>query len=400
MYKEYYKLNKNPFQITPDHEVFFASKGHKKALSYLQYGLSQGEGFIVITGDIGTGKTTIVKNLIAGLDANTHIAKQIVTTNLEEQDLMEMVCEAFGLVSKGLTKAALLNQFQAFLMSAHKLGRRVVLIVDEVQNLPGKTVEELRMLSNFQVENRSLMQSFLVGQKEFVATLQGDDMEQLRQRVIASCHLGPLKKEETKDYINYRLEASGWGGDDLFDSQAFELIYGLTDGVPRRINVFCDRILLFGYLEEIIFFTAKHIKLVADELADEITSPIKIRKREELSSYFSEIQKKYDSHAKKALSANKVDDNLEKDIEDFFDNNKKKLAPEIKKTKTKHIAKKESRRKKINRLEAQKQKAKPRQVKAGVSEDFVDIEETIKDFESRVEKEIQEYKNTLKVNLQ
>jgi len=392
MYKEYYKLNKNPFQITPDQEVFFASKGHKKALSYLQYGLSQGEGFIVITGDIGTGKTTIVKNLIAGLDAKTHIAKQIVTTNLEEQDLMEMVCETFDLMSKGLTKAALLNQFQAFLISAHKLGRKVVLIVDEVQNLPAKTVEELRMLSNFQIENRPLMQSFLVGQKEFVATLQGEDMEQLRQRVIASCHLSPLKTEETKDYINYRLESSGWVGDDLFDAQAFELIYGLTDGVPRRINVFCDRILLFGFLEEISFFTAKHIKLVANELADEITSPIKIRKPEELSSYFSEMQKKYDNKLKKSLIV-KVDNSDD-------DNSNKKLEPKIKKIKTERIEKKEIQRTKNNQEVKRKQRAKPRQVKVSVSEGFVDIEETIKDFESRVEKEIQEYKSTLKVNLQ
>ncbi len=393
MYKKYYKLNKNPFQITPDQEVFFASKGHKKALSYLQYGLSQGEGFIVITGDIGTGKTTIVKNLIAGLDAKTHIAKQIVTTNLEEQDLMEMVCETFDLMSKGLTKAALLNQFQAFLISAHKLGRRVVLIVDEVQNLPAKTVEELRMLSNFQVENRPLMQSFLVGQKEFVATLQGEDMEQLRQRVIASCHLSPLKREETKDYINYRLDSSGWTGGDLFDAQAFELIYGLTDGVPRRINVFCDRILLFGFLEEISFFAAKHIKLVANELADEITSPIKMRKPEELSSYFSEIQKKYDNKLKKSLIVK---------VNNSDDNSKKKLEPKVKKIRTERIEKKETQRTKNNKVVKQKQivKPRPRQIKTSDSEGFVDIEETIKDFESRVEKEIQEYKSTLKVNLQ
>jgi len=188
----------------------------------------------------------------------------------------------------------------------------------------------------------------------------------------------------------------------LFDNQAFELIYGLTDGVPRRINVFCDRILLFGYLEEILFFTAKHIKLVADELADEITSPIKIRKREDLSSYFNEIQKKYDNKPKKTLVVKNADDNLEKDIDDFFDNNKKKNSPEIKRATTKHIVKKEIKRTKKNQpvVRKQKQKAKPRQVKTGASEDFVDIEETIKDFESRVEKEIQQYKSTLKVNFQ
>ncbi len=149
------------------------------------------------------------------------------------------------------------------------------------------------MLSNFQIDNKPLIQSFLVGQKEFIKTLQHKDMEQLRQRVIASSHLGPLKQEETKLYINYRLKEAGWTGGELFDAQAIDLIHDLTEGVPRRINVFCDRILLFGYLEEIKFFTPEHIKIVADELADEITSPIKDQKHEEVLGYSNEIQKSY-----------------------------------------------------------------------------------------------------------
>lgn len=297
MYKEYYKLQHNPFQMTPDPRIFFASKGHKRALSYLQYGLSQGEGFIVITGDIGTGKTTIVKNLIAGLDHQTYIAKQLVTTHLEEHDLMEMICESFELISIGLTKAALLNQFKAFLNSAHKLGRRVVLVVDEVQNLPAKTVEELRMLSNFQVNNKPLIQSFLVGQKEFITTLQDSSMEQLRQRVIASCHLGPLKENETNLYVNYRLKEAGWAGGPLFDDEALRLVHELTEGVPRRINVFCDRIMLFGYLEEVSFFTVEHIHMVADELEDEITSPIKLRKKNGVSHLLRQVQANNTSHS-------------------------------------------------------------------------------------------------------
>ncbi len=369
MYKEYYKLEKNPFQMTPDHRIFFASKGHKRALSYLQYGLSQGEGFIVITGDIGTGKTTIVKNLIAGLDHKTYIAKELVTTNLKDHDLMEMICESFELISKGLSKAALLNQFKAFLNSAHKLGRRVVLVVDEVQNLPPKTVEELRMLSNFQVDNKPLIQSFLVGQKEFIQTLQSDDMEQLRQRVIASCHLGPLKKEETKLYIQYRMKVAGWSGKELFDAHAMALIHELTEGVPRRINVFCDRILLFGYLEEIKFFNAEHITLVADELADEITSPIKIRRHEEVSSYFSEVQTTYAKNNTKntSLQKNQLSD-------------------------------------RTNNLVVSSESVMPlntvgqKEIKVEMSSDFLDIEETIKDFESRVEKEIQAFKNTIDKN--
>ena len=275
MYKDFYQLKTLPFTMSPDPRFFFASKGHKRALSYLQYGLTQGEGFIVITGDIGTGKTTIVKNLLKKLDPKTFIARQLVTTYLEGQDLIEMLCESFDLPSSGLTKANLLNQLQKYFIQSYRQNKRIVLIVDEVQNLPAKTVEELRMLSNFQLDNKSLIQSFLVGQKEFIATLQGENMEQLRQRVIASTHLGPLKQQETQQYINYRLKQSGWSGSDLFNEHAYLLIHELTEGVPRRINVFCDRILLFGYLEEVDFFTEEHINLVADELSTEITSPVK-----------------------------------------------------------------------------------------------------------------------------
>ena len=363
MYKEYYKLKHNPFQMTPDPRVFFASKGHKRALSYLQYGLNQGEGFIVVTGDIGTGKTTIVKNLIAGLDPKTFIAKQLVTTQLQEHDLMEMICESFELISKGLSKAALLNQFKAFLNSAHKLGRRVVLIVDEVQNLPAKTVEELRMLSNFQIDNQSLIQSFLVGQKEFINTLQDSSMEQLRQRVIASCHLSPLKEDETRNYINYRLNESGWSGDRLFDDSALNLINELTEGVPRRINVFCDRIMLFGYLEEVSSFTVEHIKIVADELADEITSPIKNRKLLDKSVYSTDVHnnKSQQSYSKPQAVANHADP-MPIDLASH---------------------------------KAHKKVTKPVLKKPVVSSDFVDIEETIQDFEDRVNKEIEAFKESI-----
>ncbi len=382
MYKDYYKLTHNPFQMTPDPKIFFASKGHKRALSYLQYGLSQGEGFIVITGDIGTGKTTIVKNLIAGLDHQTYIAKELVTTHLEEHDLMEMICESFELISKGLSKAALLNQFKAFLNSANKLGRRVVLVVDEVQNLPAKTVEELRMLSNFQVNNKPLIQSFLVGQKEFIKTLQHENMEQLRQRVIASCHLGPLKPEETKYYIKYRLTESGWHGGELFDDAALTLIHDLTEGVPRRINVFCDRILLFGYLEEIDFFTKEHIKVVADELADEITSPIKSERHDEINLLLSGEQ--YDDSAMESEPEPVTIPKSEPKVE----------TPKIEAPKVK-----------VPKVEALKIEAKAELIKPEVKQkeitarelpsDFVDIEETIKDFESRVEEEIKAFKESL-----
>ena len=376
MYKEYYKLKHNPFQMTPDPRIFFASKGHKRALSYLQYGLSQGEGFIVVTGDIGTGKTTIVKNLIAGLDPKTYIAKQLVTTHLEDHDLMEMICESFELISKGLTKAALLNQFRAFLNSAHRLGRRVVLVVDEVQNLPAKTVEELRMLSNFQIDNKPLIQSFLVGQKNFIKTLQDSSMEQLRQRVIASCHLGPLKEEETKHYINYRLHEAGWSGGNLFDDNALMLIHRLTEGVPRRINVFCDRILLFGYLEEISFFTREHVQIVAEELSEEITSPLVLQNKDDVARLINTEQKKYEHALSEQQAINNQAETFSSSIPD------EPVVPQSAPKAPEPV---------------QHKFEKPVAMASGSTE-FVDIEETIKDFESRVEQEIASFKQSLDKN--
>ena len=376
MYKEYYKLKHNPFQMTPDPRIFFASKGHKRALSYLQYGLSQGEGFIVVTGDIGTGKTTIVKNLIAGLDPKTYIAKQLVTTHLEDHDLMEMICESFELISKGLTKAALLNQFRAFLNSAHRLGRRVVLVVDEVQNLPAKTVEELRMLSNFQIDNKPLIQSFLVGQKNFIKTLQDSSMEQLRQRVIASCHLGPLKEEETKHYINYRLHEAGWSGGNLFDDNALMLIHRLTEGVPRRINVFCDRILLFGYLEEISFFTREHVQIVAEELSEEITSPLVLQNKDDVARLINTEQKKYEHALSEQQAINNQAETFSSSIPD------EPVVPQSAPKAPEPV---------------QHKVEKPVAMASGSTE-FVDIEETIKDFESRVEQEIASFKQSLDKN--
>jgi len=303
MYKDYYHLNALPFNMSPDPRFYFSSKGHNKAMSYLQYGMTQGEGFIVITGDIGTGKTTIVKNLLKQLDPNSFIARQLVSTYLDEGDLIEIVSESFDLSTKGLSKAGLLNQLKKFFINSYKQNKRILLIVDEVQNLPLKTVEELRMLSNFQLDDTDapLIQSFLVGQKEFIETLQSDRMEQLRQRVIASTHLGPLKENETEEYINYRLTASGWTGGDLFDHDSCLLIHELTEGVPRRINVFCDRILLYGFLEEIDRFTVGHINLVADELSKEITSPVK-KKQVSDKSMPIELKNEPDKISKKTKS--------------------------------------------------------------------------------------------------
>src|SRR6266568_1595649 len=202
MYESFYGLTGKPFQLNPDPAFYFGSRGHKRAFAYLQYGLYQSEGFIVITGEIGAGKTTIVRSLFEQLDREKVVAAQLVSTHLDADDMLRAVGIAFGLPVRTQSKRALL-------------------IVDEAQNLTPRAVEELRMLSNFQLGDQALLQSFLIGQPELRTMMQSQHMQQLRQRVTASYHLGPLDKTETQAYIEHRLHHVGWKGDPEFEAACF-----------------------------------------------------------------------------------------------------------------------------------------------------------------------------------
>jgi putative secretion ATPase (PEP-CTERM system associated) len=271
MYDDFYKLDGKPFQLTPDHKFFFNSKGHNRAMAYLRYGLEQGEGFIVITGGIGTGKTTLVRNLFDELSNMNVMAAQLVTTQVDPDDMLRMVCASFGLAHEGLNKATLLHNLEAIARARHAEGKQMLLVVDEAQNLPPRSVEELRMLSNFQVNNKALVQTFLLGQEEFKRTLQSPGMEQVRQRIIASYHLDPLSAEETEKYILHRLQLVGWKEDPTFAEGVFPMIYEFTGGVPRRINAMCDRIMLYGCLEELHTLEKDAVLSVMQELEQEVS---------------------------------------------------------------------------------------------------------------------------------
>jgi putative secretion ATPase (PEP-CTERM system associated) len=250
MYETFYNLTGKPFQLNPDPGFYFASKGHNRAYSYLKYGVYQGEGFIVLTGEIGAGKTTMVRALMADLDSSLIVAAQLISTQLEADDLLQAVSAAFGLAIKGLSKAEMLDQFETFLTKVTSEGRRALLVVDEAQNLSPGAMEELRMLSNFQLGTRAMLQSFLVGQPELREILRASTMTQLRQRVIASYHLGPMDKDETRAYVLHRLDCVGWKGDPSISAKVFERLFEITGGVPRIINAVCDRLLLRASLDD------------------------------------------------------------------------------------------------------------------------------------------------------
>jgi general secretion pathway protein A len=270
MYAEYYNLTGLPFQLTPDSRFYFESSVHAKAMAHLTYGLNQAEGFIVITGDVGAGKTTLVEHLCSTLDPQRYVIAKMLTTQTGADDTLRLVASGFGLQPDGMTKGELLRRFEDMLVSNFNQGRRSVLIVDEAQNLTVPAIEELRMLSNFTVNHSPPLQSFLLGQPQFRAIMALPELEQLRQRVLASYHLGPLSKVDTRSYIEHRLRLVGWKNDPSFTDGAFVQIYKDTGGIPRKINALCSRLMLFGFLEETHAVDEETVTQVADELRSEL----------------------------------------------------------------------------------------------------------------------------------
>jgi general secretion pathway protein A len=274
MYEAFYGLSSKPFLLSPDPNFYFGSKQHSRARAYLEYGISCNEGFVIVTGEIGAGKTTILRTLIEGMHGSNVIIGQLVTTQLDAEDTLRMVGAAFGFNVKGIPKSELLIALEAFLLSKVSKGQHCLLIVDEAQNLTMRAVEELRMLSNFQFGNKALLQSFLIGQPEFREILRRPEMEQFRQRVAATCHIGPLNGDETRGYIQHRLKCAGSTGQPSFDDAAFVAIHEASGGIPRRINSICDRLLLLGFLNGRTHLTVDDVAEVVKDFATETTIDI------------------------------------------------------------------------------------------------------------------------------
>jgi putative secretion ATPase (PEP-CTERM system associated) len=267
MYEKFFELEKKPFELVPNPEFLFLSKSHKKAIVYLDYGIKEHAGFIIVTGEVGSGKTTIVRNLLKNLDDTVTLSK-IFNTKVTSEQLIAMVNDDFGLDAAHKDKITLLRELTDFLIDQHAGGRWPTLIIDEAQNLTGELLEEVRMLSNLETDTSKLLQIILVGQPELRKTLAQPELRQLRQRISVSCHIMPLSRQETEDYIFHRLEVAGNRDAVTFDEGSVDIIYSFSRGIPRLVNIICDFLMLSAYAEE--------TKRMTKELVQEVIGEIEI----------------------------------------------------------------------------------------------------------------------------
>lgn len=249
MYLDFYGLKEKPFNLTPDPRFLYLTPAHQDALSQLLYGVQEEKGFIILTGEVGTGKTTLLQSLIRELDNTTEVAL-VVHSKLQFDELLEYVLEDFGVKVQATSLAQRLFALNEFLIDQHRAGRNSVLILDEAQHLEPETLEQVRLLSNFETPTTKLLQILLVGQPELKANLALDQLRQLRQRIGLRCSIYPLSREETRDYILSRLRIAGAGDSSIFTEEAIGRIAEYAGGIPRVVNMVCDHCLLFGFADQ------------------------------------------------------------------------------------------------------------------------------------------------------
>lgn len=265
MYESFFHLTGKPFELLPDPEFLYLSPVHRKALTYLDYGIKAQAGFILLTGEVGSGKTTIIKNIIKGLDSNVNTSK-IFNTSVTAHQLLSLINDDFGLESAGKDKIALFKDLYDFLIKEFMASRHCLLLIDEAQNLSPDCLEEVRMLSNLETENSKLLQIILVGQPELRKILAATDMRQLRQRISINCHISPLVREQTEAYILHRLERAGNRSAVAFTADSFDVIHRETRGIPRLINIMCDFLLLSAFVDESTEIGGAMVREIADGL--------------------------------------------------------------------------------------------------------------------------------------
>ena len=265
MYESFFHLTGKPFELLPDPDFLYLSPVHRKAITYLDYGIRERAGFILMTGEVGSGKTTIIKNIIKSLDTNVNTSK-IFNTSVTTHQLLSLINDDFGLEIAGKDKIALFKDLYDFLIREFEAGRHCLLLIDEAQNLSPDCLEEVRMLSNLETENSKLLQIILVGQPELRKILAATEMRQLRQRISINCHITPLDREQTEAYILHRLERAGNRNAVTFTSDSFDIIQQHTRGIPRLINIMCDFLLLSAFVEETTSLSGEMVQEIAADL--------------------------------------------------------------------------------------------------------------------------------------
>jgi len=269
MYDRFYGFSEEPFRLSPDHHFAYQHRGYKKARAYMAYAFMRAEGFVMVTGRPGTGKTTLVGALAEDLASERAQIANLVCSQLEADDLLSMVAHEFG-VDIGITnKGQQLQYLSRGLQKWHREGRRALLIVDEAQDLSTTAMEELRLLTNIQINGKPLLQVFLLGQPELRELILRPEMEQVHQRIVAASHLLPLEPDETEDYIKHRLGAAGWRNDPAISKAVYPLVFKFSEGIPRRINLICSRLMLHGSVEGLHRIGGADVRTVVEELQGE-----------------------------------------------------------------------------------------------------------------------------------
>ncbi|MGE5174540.1 MAG: XrtA/PEP-CTERM system-associated ATPase [Betaproteobacteria bacterium] len=268
MYERYFKFRVKPFELVPNPDFLYLSKSHQKAITYLTYGLKERTGFMLLTGEVGAGKTTLIRYFIRNLDNSIHLSK-VFNTTVSAVQLLAMINEDFGLDSGSRDKIQLVKQLYDFLIEEYSMGRQALLVIDEAQNLTPELLEEVRMLSNLETDDTKLLQILLVGQPELGKTLSSAELRQLRQRISIVCHLNTLNRQEMVDYIFHRLTVAGNRDALKFTEQAFDAIYSYSGGIPRLVNIICNLLLLTAFTEGLT--EANHD--MVNEIAESLVPP-------------------------------------------------------------------------------------------------------------------------------
>ncbi len=270
LYESFYGLARDPFRLGADHTFAYAHKSYKAALTYLKFAAYREEGFVMITGKPGTGKTTLIAEILSELNPEKVITATLVTTQLESHDLLKMIAAAFDVDYVDANKSTLLLRIETFLRRNHEAQRRAILLVDEAQGLTLDAIEELRQLSNMVVDGNPMLQTFLIGQDELRTLVKSPQLDQLRQRIVASSHLEPLTESEVFGYVRHRLTLAGWNDDPQIANAVVKLVHHYSNGIPRKVNLIFGRLLLHGFTEEKHTLLREDMEAVVQELKKEL----------------------------------------------------------------------------------------------------------------------------------